>query len=496
MHQWNTNSPYKAVTLSLACGIALAACDSDPAAIEDVAAPTVTLASPAAMSVVQGGEVVVRGTATDEVSIARLTYSLNGGADQEIVISPDPSVDFEFTVAALEGGSNTITVAAFDEAGNQADGARHVDYAAVRYAVVPIGELDEGWSRAGGMNATGDVGFTWEPTGSRSARGFVWSAGTSTELMIPEGHVLMGVAGVNSSQVVVGELEDVGTGAGDWRDVPVVWEDGQPTLLPLLSGYTMGGAVSINDARVIAGYMMDQSWDNWAAAVWIDGEPTQLVLPGGSSLASGINSTGVVTGSYWSGNAPRAFRWGNGEADALGPLGDYTGSSGFGINEAGDVVGYSFVDGRAYEDGDTRATLWLESTPSSLGEYPGAEYYRAWSINNHRQAVGSLFLAYDGGAFISDGGRMSLLTHLTAAEWEIIDASAINDAGQIAASAVHVPTGTFRTVRLEPVDGSTAAALGSPSLRSHAGVSLDAGDLDRHRPRTPVERMLERRLRR
>lgn len=496
MQQLSTKNPCKAATIALACGVVLAACDSDPAAVEDMAPPTITLASPVAISAVQRGEVVVRGTASDDVAVARMTYSLNGGTDQEIVISPDATVDFEFTVPALELGANRITLAAFDEAGNQADGARHVDYAAVRYEVVALGELDEGWSRPGGINASGDVAFTWEPwEGGHDARGLVWSAGALTELTIPDGHVLMGVAGINSSRVAVGELEDVGTGTGDWRDVPVVWENGQPTVLPLLHGYTMGGAVTINDAGVIAGYVMDQTWDNWAAVIWIDGEPTPLATPGGGSVASVINSTDVVTGSFWSGTTERAFRWENGETAVLEPLSNYTGSSGHGINEAGDVVGYSFMTGRAYEAGDTRATLWRGATAISLGEYPGATYYRAWAINSHGHAVGSLFLADEGGAFISDGGRMSLLTHLTGAEWEIVSGSGINDAGQISASAVHVPTGTFRAVRLDPVDGSAAAA-GTPSLHSRDGVSLNNGDLDRVRPPTPIDRLRQRRIRR
>jgi uncharacterized membrane protein len=445
--------------------------------------------------------VIVRGTATDGVAVARIAYSLNGATEQVVATSSKRSVNFEFTVPALKPGANNITIAAFDAAGNQGVAARHVDFAVVRYQVVVAGEFDVGGARPGALNASGDVVIQWQGGDDRGGRGYVWSAGALTELVLPDGHVLMGVAGINASRVAVGDLEDVGTGTGDWRDVPVVWEDGQPTVLPVLPGYTMGGAVQVNNEGVIAGYVMDQSWDNWAAAIWIDREPVSLAIPGGSSVATGINSALEVTGGFWSGTSHRAFRWQGGVTTALEPLEGYNGSSAFALSEAGDVVGYSFRTGSEYRGGNTRATLWRGSTASSLGELPGGRYYRAWGINGTGQAVGEVDMQqgqsnYPATGFISENGRMSLLNHLTSDQWHIIVAYDINDAGQIAAYAVNTVDGRVRAVRLDPVEGSAAAAEVSSSFLPRDGVSLSPADIDRLRPRSPFERMRERPMRR
>ena len=158
------------------------------------------------------------------------------------------------------------------------------------YHVVVAGEFDDGGSRPRAINASGDVALQRENEDPRDAQGFVWSAGALTELVLPHGHVLMGVSGINASRVVVGDLEDVGTGTGDWRDVPVAWEDGQPTLLRT------------------------------------------------DAAASDINSSGALTGSFWSGNNARAFRWDDGIMTPLEPPTGMNVSEGLAINDAGQIL--------------------------------------------------------------------------------------------------------------------------------------------------------------
>jgi uncharacterized membrane protein len=469
----------------------LAGCDS--AAIEDPelanSPPQLVLSQPGAISVAGQPQITVRGTVTHAVGVTRLAYALNGDDLQDVQISSAATVDFEFVVHALEPGSNTLTVTAF--AGDkEASVERHVSYAVVRYQVVVAGEFGEGESRPRAINASGDVALQWESRDVRSAQGFVWSDGALTELVLPDGHILMGVSGINAARAVVGDLEDVGTGAGDWRDVPVLWENGQPHVLPLLDGFTMGGAQAINDAGTIAGFVMDDGWDNWAAVAWIDGQPTRLVT--GNGVAADINSSGVITGA----SNRRAFRWQNGETTALEPLGGYNGSAGFAINANGDIVGYSYRTGQEYQHGNTRATLWRGSTASSLGEMPGGRYYRAFGINDHGQAVGEVDMQQEqwyhpAAAFLSQNGRMSLLNHLTDGQWHIIVAYDINDAGQIAAYAVN-RVGSVRAVRLDPVQGGAAVAAASISLAQESvGMKFDPATLDRLRPRSALDRMRE-----
>ncbi|HEU4741804.1 MAG TPA: Ig-like domain-containing protein, partial [Meiothermus sp.] len=60
---------------------------------DDQTSPTVTLESPvggAAVSI----SLSVQGTATDDQAVTRVTYQLNGGAEQNVNINPAASVNF------------------------------------------------------------------------------------------------------------------------------------------------------------------------------------------------------------------------------------------------------------------------------------------------------------------------------------------------------------------------------------------------------------------
>jgi probable HAF family extracellular repeat protein len=486
-----TDPVLRTAALALVATLALFGCDSNPAAVNDLGPLSITVTSPGATSTVAQGAIVIRGTATDNVGVTRMIYTLNEAAEQEVPISSGRSVDFEFTVPALEPGSNHLVVSAFNAAGNTADAQRHVTYAAVRYHVIEAGEFDDGGSRPRAINASGDVALQWEDGNHRDAQGFVWSADALTKLVLPDGHVLMGVSGINASRVVVGVLEDVGTGTGDWRDLPVVWEYGQPTVLPLLPGYSMGGASAINDAGTIAGYIMDDGWDNWAAVLWRDGEPTLIRT---DASASDINSSGVVTGSFWGGNDERAFRWVDGQMTPLEQPAGMNVSGGLAINDAGDVVGYSFNHSTFPH---TRATLWQGTTAVSLGEVPGGTYYRTWGVNNHLQAVGGVDGQEPGNrqAFISENGRMTLLNHLTNGEWDLIEAMGINDEGQIVVLAVRAGRQLYsheiRSVILEPVDAAVGDASFIPLAQRSTRGDADPAMLELLRPRSALERFRE-----
>jgi len=480
-------------------GIALLmyGCDSEPTTgVEDVAPLMIELSSPHTnsdgYSVVNQATVVISGTVTDGMGVTRMIYTLNGSAEQEISISTGSSVNFEFTIPALEPGSNHLVVWAFNGAGNQAQAQRLLVYAVVRYNVIVAGEANNGSSRPRAINASGDIAFKWESQNDhRGAQGFVWSAGALTELVLPDGHVLMGVSGINASRVAVGDLEDVGTGALGWRDVPVVWENGQPTVLPLLPGYSMGGASAINELGTIAGYVMDDGWDNWAAVLWRDGETMQISANAG---ASDINSSGVVTGSIGGGNDDRAFRWDNGQMPPLEPLAGMTISRGMAINDAGDVVGKSYNRDTFPR---TRATLWRGTTATSLGEFPGGMYYRTWAVNNHLQAVGAVDYKEPGSrtSFISENGRMSLLNHLTNGEWDIIEAFGINDAGQIVALALRTGSdpflNAFHSVLLEPVDAEAGAEMSVSVAQRPIRSEADRLMIERLRSRSVFDRLRE-----
>lgn len=77
-------------------------------------APSISISQPANDSTVNTASVNVQGTASDDVSVTKLTYQLNGGTEQQVSITAGASVNFSFSVSSLREGSNTITVNAYD----------------------------------------------------------------------------------------------------------------------------------------------------------------------------------------------------------------------------------------------------------------------------------------------------------------------------------------------------------------------------------------------
>lgn len=108
--------------LGLLLGFILAACSPG-----DTVRPTVTLQSPTDGQTVNQANLTVQGTAQDNVGITRLTYQLNGGAEQQLNLTPGPQVSFEFQVT-LQEGQNTLTVNAYDQAGNKGTATVRVNY--------------------------------------------------------------------------------------------------------------------------------------------------------------------------------------------------------------------------------------------------------------------------------------------------------------------------------------------------------------------------------
>lgn len=98
---------------------ALAACDDSTAPVpSDLVPPTVEVTSPAADTMVNTAAFTVSGRATDSVGVARVAYQVNGGADQVATTSGGTVTTFSIPLT-LRAGINTITLGAFDAAGNR-----------------------------------------------------------------------------------------------------------------------------------------------------------------------------------------------------------------------------------------------------------------------------------------------------------------------------------------------------------------------------------------
>ena len=195
----------------------------------------------------------------------------------------------------------------------------------------------------------------------------------------------------------------------------------------MLPSATYSFARSINNNGQIVGE--SQVGSGVQQVLWQNGEIAQL----GSSWwnAKSINDSGQIAGT--GGNSDgmtRAVVWQN---DSATELGAYPGTStaesrAYGINDAGDVVGYSFW----YDTGDFYwlATLWKSGKIYALGpvEPIPARQSEALDINNFGQAVGWSTVNHVSQAALWQDG---LTTTLPMPGGSPGEAHSINDAGQI-----------------------------------------------------------------
>lgn len=151
-------------------------------------------------------------------------------------------------------------------------------------------------------------------------------------------------------------------------------------------------------------------------------------LGGTSSVAAGINDLGQVVGySYTNGDADQhAFIYSNGVMTDLGTLGGDN-SQATAINASGEVVGVS-----ATSESPEHAFLYTGGIMKDLGTL-GGTLSGASGINASGQVVGSATTAGDGdyNAFIYENGIMSNLNIQGGVN---ADAKGINNAGQITGS--------------------------------------------------------------
>ena len=250
--------------------------------------------------------------------------------------------------------------------------------------------------------------------------------------------------------------------------------------IPPPDGYTRSKCHGINNNGQVAGRYYNYTTEaiDKQAFVW-DCTNGMIPLPtlSGESSAWAINESGLVSGdSYNASGYQRAVRWDTTNATII-DLGALTNpntqvegdsSSGYGINDAGHVVGladipndsgsftpfHGFVYDGSIHDLGTLTTSWPEWANG---------YSIAYSINNSEEIVG---IAHDTGwafrPFIyneSTGGMQALLTDpaYSSGEWYAV---VINDTGLIGG---HVISATDQSLPYYwPDSTSPAAAITMP----------------------------------
>jgi probable HAF family extracellular repeat protein len=147
------------------------------------------------------------------------------------------------------------------------------------------------------------------------------------------------------------------------------------------------------------------------------------------------------------------------------PAGDV--SAAYGINNSGQVVGYSVVGGT------TIATLWSGGTAIALGMLPGANYSIALAINNSGPAVGDTEIAGAPGiaTLWSSNGTATNLGALPGGTFSV--AVAINNAGEVVGNSDYAGNTSEQGQATSWTDG-TPTALGTLSgdqYSSAAGIN-------------------------
>jgi len=244
---------------------------------------------------------------------------------------------------------------------------------------------------------------------------------------------------INNLGQVTGNAQTV-TGQPAPRLNTFLWNEPGPMVnlgvLPGSNNFSRGYA--INDLGVVVG----ESDNNTSHAfVSANGSMTGLTRLAGDNdrgVAHDINNNGVIVGISSNGVASRPTRWVNGVASDLGSVDGLTTTTGraWGLNEAGQAVGYSRRDTTSSV---SQATLWSgNSAPLNLGSLLPDSFSEAFAINaagtiagvavagntssgtNIRQAVRWTF-----------NGSAHALQALGSMGRTFSEAKDINDAGQI-----------------------------------------------------------------
>ena len=304
--------------------------------------------------------------------------------------------------------------------------------AAVTYRYTDLGTLGGGLSWGNGINNAGQVVGTASTGSGLSAA--IWHGGKVTRLPMTLGDA------INEAGQVAGLFYHPSSLG---LNQPAVWTPPppRPRLIYLKKPAERFAYVhDLNDAQQAVG-RTGIGWDS-VATIWNGTTPTYLATGG---VAYAINNAGQVVGEGTHGN-PIAIVWnGTTPTELRGPS-DSLESRVLDINDAGQVVGWSYFTGS--NGSGWYATLWNGTTPTELGTL-GYARARALAINESGQIVGWAEAAgATGTEYHATLWTGTIATDLnvyldagTAADWALTEATDINDNGWITGTAYNRKTG-------------------------------------------------------
>jgi len=240
---------------------------------------------------------------------------------------------------------------------------------------------------------------------------------------------------------------------------------------------TLGGPLShgyaLNNFGSVVGDSEINSTTTYHAFRYTNGVMSDLgtLWPSSSSANSyayGINDTGQVCGySEVSGGGTRAFRYTNGVMSNLGTLGGVD-SRGLAINASGQIVGYSSTTGSS----PTFACRWNSGTNiTNLGVLSGGTGSYGYGINDAGHVVG--YCTFSSApifrAFLHNGSMSSLGT-LVSGNYSI--ANAINNSDQIVGYAA-INANTNHAFLYDSINGMRDL---NNLVRTNSGWTLNIAD--------------------
>ncbi|MBL1218951.1 MAG: hypothetical protein D8M59_15840 [Planctomycetes bacterium] len=310
-----------------------------------------------------------------------------------------------------------------------------------QYAVIDIGGLGGGFTKAWGINNSGTVTGVSFTDGDLYYRAFQWSCGGIQDLGS------FGGPGLNSHGDGINDMGDI----CGWSD----YEGGAPfdyhTFVSrdgvMYDLGTLGGdsseAYDINDVGIVVGVSETVPGDAESLACkWVHGVPVALPGIGGRiSRAFGVNNAGFVVGKSGAKTfTEHAVYWTpNNEIVEL-DKNRQSRSTAMSINDAGWIVG------QASAGSDDHAHLWVSGHSFDIHD-SAEDDSLAWAINNNNQVVGHTWsYGEDGWHFYWDEeSGMVRLEDLapTRCDWIFRGAFDINDLGQIVGSGQRTGDGPW-----------------------------------------------------
>ncbi len=305
-------------------------------------------------------------------------------------------------------------------------------HAGVIYQITDLGTLGGSESYAKGLNDAGQVvGYSYL-TDNRTVRAFQWSNGVLVQSIPFTPSIATAIN--NAGQVVGNAYTASGRNAAIINGTEIAYSS---KALAISNNGVAVGSYDRGGAATHAALWHVSNLNPFNTAPLDLGSLQQNGLQY-TSQATGVNDNGDVVG--WSEILASAYQvtthavvWENGQIRDLGVLADPSWGVGFSkamaINDHGQVVGISTAPGNM-----NAAVLWHNGQEVDLGNLGGAVWSQANDINNLGQVVG----VSGNSAFLWSGGAMLNLNDLVPdlEGWTLTEAVGINESGQIIVNGI------------------------------------------------------------